>query len=71
MVPVLTLTVVDLSLFCWFKGDFEDCTTASKFVFEQLSRVLCEPNEISAPATSQIRKSKSAVAKVRKQLAIR
>jgi AcrR family transcriptional regulator len=71
MLAVLTLTVVDLSLFCWFKGDFEDCSTASKFVFGQLSRVLCEPNEITGPATSQIRKSKPAVAKIRKQLAIR
>ncbi len=66
MLAVLTLTVVDLSLFSWFKGDFEDCSTASKFVFEQLSRVLCEPNELRTSVAPQIRKLRPATTKGRK-----
>ena len=65
MLAVLTLTVVDLSLPLWFKGDFEDCSTASKFVFEQLSRVLCEPNELQTSAAPQKRKLKPATTKDR------
>ena len=71
MLAVLTLTVVDLSLFSWFKGDFEDCSTASKFVFEQLSRVLCESEETSTSAKSGIRKLTSTATTVRKPLGAR
>jgi AcrR family transcriptional regulator len=63
MLAVLTLMVVDLALMAWFKGEFEDCSTASEYVFEQLSRVLCEPIELHATAMTQTRRSKPSSAK--------
>jgi len=63
LLALLTLMVVDLTLMSWFKGEFEDSSAASKYVFEQLSRVLFAPKEIDAPAATQKRKLKSAGAK--------
>jgi AcrR family transcriptional regulator len=55
----LTLMVGDLALAAWFKGEIEDCSQASDYVFALLSRVLCEPNELRISPAPKIRKAKS------------
>ena len=55
--------LVDLSLMRWFKDEFEDCSTASEFVFAQLSRVVCEPNDSNALVAAKTRKLEPSVAK--------
>ena len=42
---ILTLTVIDLSLMAWFRGDFDDCTRAAEHVFGLFTHVLNEPVE--------------------------
>ena len=42
---ILTLTVIDLSLMAWYRGDFEDCTKAADHVFGLFTHVLNEPVE--------------------------
>jgi len=51
MLAILTLTVVDLSLMVWFRGDFDDCSKASDHVFALLTHVLNEPTEATALST--------------------
>ena len=63
MLAILTLMLVDLSLMRWFKDEFEDCSTASEFVFAQLSRVVCEPNDSNALVAAKTRKLEPSVAK--------
>jgi hypothetical protein len=43
MLAIVTLMVVDLTLAYWFKGDFKNCSAASKQVFAQLSHMFSEP----------------------------
>ena len=60
MLAILTLTLVDLSLMVWFRGDFDDCLKASDHVFALLTHVLNEPTEataLSAVGTSELKVS--------------
>jgi hypothetical protein len=58
MLAILTLTVVDLSLVAWFRGDFDDCSKASDHVFAMFTHVLNEPTATSVTTEAEIPNSK-------------
>jgi AcrR family transcriptional regulator len=60
---ILTLTVIDLSLMAWFRGDFEDCTRAADHVFALLTHVMNEPIEARGAEAAPIPGKKLAGAK--------
>ncbi len=69
MLAILTLTVVDLAIFSWFKGEFEDGLKAADNVFAMMSHVLHEPVETHAsrPSSTPAPKAKKTAVKRRKQ----
>ena len=70
MLAILTLTVVDLSLVAWFRGDFDDCSKeASDHVFALLTHILNEPTEAPALSTAGRSELKLSGAKHRRQSA--
>ena len=68
---ILTLTVIDLALTAWFRGDFDDCTRASDHVFGLLTHILNEPIELSTPNGAPAFESKPVSAKTPKQALVR
>jgi AcrR family transcriptional regulator len=67
MLAILTLTVVDLSLVAWFRGDFDDCSKAPDHVFAMLTHVLNEPTETSVTVAAVMPNSKVPGATHRRQ----
>lgn len=65
MLALLTLMTVDLTLMTWLKGGFEDCPAASKFVMEQMARVICESTTPAMSPVTEKRKLNSPVVKRR------
>jgi hypothetical protein len=57
---ILTLTVIDLSLMAWFRGDFEECTKAADHVFALFTDVLNEPIEARAAGAVPLHGKKQA-----------
>jgi AcrR family transcriptional regulator len=71
MLAFLTLMVVELALFCWFKGEFDDCTKASRYVFAQISRVLSESPALGKSTESKASDRKSSPTKRPRRVAAR
>jgi AcrR family transcriptional regulator len=71
MLAIVTLMVVDLTLASWFKGDFKDCSSASKQVFVELSRMFCGPIPSSKSAGAQGSRQGRSTTTSRRQLVAR
>jgi hypothetical protein len=66
MLAVLTLMVVDLTLFSWFKGDFKDSSAASNYVFTQLNGVFSDGTGSQKSQETQLHKPRPAAKKNRR-----
>jgi hypothetical protein len=50
MMAILTITVSDLAMISWFKGEFEEYSKAADNVLAMLQNVLCAPVEEHTPS---------------------
>jgi len=39
----LTLSIMNVAIISWFRGEYQDASTAARQVFANLTRIFCDP----------------------------